>query len=201
MDGYVDFYSPIDYSSVSFLQKCVGDFIKAQGITKLHLFLSVPEGIVRESLSMYDFLKGLPIEVNTYSCNRLNTASIIAFCAGKNRYSMSNASFLFSPVIYTVENKATFEISRLKSIVNELERDCKNVLNVLYNTVNNKKVVDSLIGQKELINAQRAKEIELVTEIYESIKMNGNLISIHGDKHVVAAGLINPDRIELKKEF
>ena len=50
---------------------------------QLNLLLSSPGGSVFHGLSVYNFLKGAPIEVYTYNFGSVDSIGVVIYCAGR----------------------------------------------------------------------------------------------------------------------
>ncbi len=65
-ETYIRFMAPVIPGSIDVLMKIIDQKIH-HGYERLHLMLSSPGGSVFHGLSVYNYLKGAPIEVHTYN--------------------------------------------------------------------------------------------------------------------------------------
>jgi ATP-dependent Clp protease protease subunit len=200
MEGYINFSAYINYNTTSRLKKVIDNFL-SKGMSKLHLMLSTPGGKFFESISTYNFLKKLSVEIDVYIYNNCYTdsAGIMLYCAGKNRFAVPYASFLFHPGTYTVEDRTVFEGSKLREILNMVEEDDRKFIEIVSTTAGcGKDVVSNLIDQRVSLTAQKAKEMGLVTEISEykisrEAIIGGMYENIDGELSTVVFQSQNPD--------
>lgn len=90
---YINFNLEINPQSARALFNVIQSCLK-EDIKKLKLLISSPGGQVDAGISIYNFLKGLPIEITTHNYGSCDSIAAIIFCAGKNRYTVKNSRFL-----------------------------------------------------------------------------------------------------------
>lgn len=183
MTGYIKFYAQINSQTSIQLQKAV-EMMLQQGLTSLHLLLSTPGGSVHDGISLHNFLKGIPIEVNTYNFGSVDSIGVIIFCAGVNRYSVTHARFLLHPVAMQVMGNIMLDEPSIAEKLNSLKADQSNIAKVIASTIN-KPVNDvlNLIHTRTTLESEEALSCGLVTEIKSSlIPPSAGLISIYDNQ-------------------
>jgi ATP-dependent protease ClpP protease subunit len=100
-EAYIRFMAQVTSQTSDYLIKIVDD--------KIHLLISSPGGSVFHGLSLYNFLYGIPLEVDTYNFGSVDSIGVILFCAGKNRYSVPDARFLIHGVSFSFQGQANFD--------------------------------------------------------------------------------------------
>ena len=180
MEHFIKFYAPVTHNTAIQLQQSVEQLLR-QGLTKLHLLLSTPGGSVHDGISLYNFLKGLPIETCTYNFGSVDSIGVVIFCAGNQRYSVQNARFLLHPVSMQVFGTQFFDEPNMEEKINSLKADQKNIANVISETTG--KSVEEILGfihKRTTLDPDTALAMRLVTEIKQSlIPMGASLISIY----------------------
>jgi len=180
MEHYIKFYAPVTQNTAIQLQQVLEQLLR-QGLTKLHLLLSTPGGSVHDGISLYNFLKGLPIETCTYNFGSVDSIGVVLFCAGSQRFSVPNARFLLHPVAMQVFSNQIFDEPGIEEKINALKADQKNIANVISETTG-KSVNEILefIHKRTTFDPDAALEMRLVTEIKQSlIPAGANLFSIY----------------------
>jgi len=66
-----------------------------KGVTDFYLLLSSPGGNVNNGITIYNFLKSLPINLTTHNIGVVDSIANVIFLAGDNRYAVPHSSFLF----------------------------------------------------------------------------------------------------------
>ncbi len=90
---YIKFFAPVVPETVAALMQVVDGKIK-QGATRLGLLISTPGGDVFQGLSVYNYLKGIPLEIVTHNFGSADSIGVVLFCAGSRRLSVPHARFL-----------------------------------------------------------------------------------------------------------
>lgn len=122
-DIYINFNLEISPESTQALFKIIQDQL-SKGMKKLYLLISSPGGNVNPGIAIYNFLKGLPIEVITHNYGNCDSIATLLFCSGKERYTVSNSRFLIQGIGITIQNKRFNEtnlIETLDSLKNQRE--------------------------------------------------------------------------------
>jgi ATP-dependent protease ClpP protease subunit len=180
MEQYVKFYAPVTSNTAIQLQQVVEQFLR-QGLTKLHLLLSTPGGSVHDGLSLYNFLKGLPIEICTYNFGSVDSIGVVLFCARQQRFSVQNARFLLHPVAMQVFSNQVYDEPGIEERINALKADQKNIANVISETTG--KNIDEIldyIHKRTTFDPDAALGMRLVTEIKQSLVPAGaSLTSVY----------------------
>lgn len=180
MECYIKFYAPVNANTAIQLQRIVEQQL-AGGMKKLHLLLSTPGGSVHDGISVYNFLKGLPIETNTYNFGSVDSIGVVIFCAGTNRFSVPHARFLLHPVSLQVPAGAVLDEPSIGEKLKMLKADEKNIASVIAYTVGKKaEEIFKLIHNRTTLDPEEAKAEGVVTEIKSGLVPAGaNLLSIY----------------------
>jgi ATP-dependent protease ClpP protease subunit len=92
-ETYVRFMAPVLPVTIDQLMKVVDKKLHDK-YERLNLLISSPGGSVFHGLSVYNFLKGAPIEIHTYNFGSVDSIGVVIYCAGSKRYSVPHA-YLF----------------------------------------------------------------------------------------------------------
>lgn len=135
-------------------------------VERLHLMISSPGGMVFHGLSLYNFLKGAPIEVYTYNFGSVDSIGVIIFCAGDRRFSVPHARFLIHGVQLGFHGDQSLDEKGLEEKLNGLKLDYKNIARVIADTTQKPPhKVEEDMNNRTTLNPQEAKDYGLVHEI------------------------------------
>lgn len=185
MDGqkivYINFYAPIIPPSVGNLMQTVQNLIQ-QGIEKIILLISSPGGQVAAGLSLYNFLKGIPVQIETHNYGSIDSVAIVVFCAGQKRYCVPNARFLMHGIGFDIPQLTRFEEKHLDEKIKSLKMDKANIVKVIAeNCRKTEKEISNDILEVKALNPEEAKNYGLVHEIKKELFPKGaQVINISG---------------------
>jgi len=178
-EAYIRFMAPVTPQTSDQLIRLVDDKIRT-GYEKIHLMLSSPGGSVFHGLSLYNFLYGIPLEVDTYNFGSVDSIGVILFCAGKNRYSVPNARFLIHGVSFNFQGQASFDEKMLDEQLKGLQIDQSNIAKIIAFTTNkNEEDIKNDMHNRTTLSPDEAKGYGLVTEI------KNTLMPINAEFHAI----------------
>lgn len=164
-EAYIRFMAPVVPQTSDQLFKIIDRKIKEK-TEKIHLLLSSPGGSVFHGLSLYNFLKGAPIEVNTYNFGSVDSIGVVIFCAGSKRFSVPHARFLIHGVKFNINGNASFDEKQIEEYLKSLKIDQLNIARVIADNSGKSthKIEEDMINRTTL-NPIEAKDYGLVHEI------------------------------------
>lgn len=168
-EAYIRFMAPVDPRTTAILFQLIDKKINEK-ITRLHLMLSSPGGSVFHGLSVYNFLKGAPIEVYTYNFGIVDSIGVVIFCSGSKRFSVPHARFLIHGVQANFIGNQALDEKDLEERLKGLQIDYKNIARVIADTAQKPtdKVLEDM-NNRTTLSPQEAKDYGLVHEIKSSL--------------------------------
>lgn len=94
---YIKFFAGVNSNSANALMQVIDQHV-SQGFQRIVLLISSPGGTVFHGLSMFNYLSGIPLEVETHNFGSVDSIGVTIFSAGKRRYSVPDARFMLHPV-------------------------------------------------------------------------------------------------------
>jgi ATP-dependent protease ClpP protease subunit len=128
--GYIKFVGNVDGGTASALMKAVDEYL-SQGISRIVLLMSSPGGTVFHGLTLYNYLAGLPIEVDTHNFGTVDSIGAALYVAGKRRYTVPDARFLIHGVSANFPANTALEEGQLAERLAGLRSDTANIASVL----------------------------------------------------------------------
>src|ERR1022692_3368419 len=101
-ETFIRFMAPVGPQTADQLFRIIDTKIK-QKFEKINLLLSSPGGSVFHGLSLYNFLKGAPIEIDTYNFGSVDSIGVIIYCAGNKRFTVPHSRFLMHGVKFNMQ--------------------------------------------------------------------------------------------------
>jgi ATP-dependent protease ClpP protease subunit len=176
---YIKFFAPVIPETVARLMQIVDEKVK-QGAKKLGLLISTPGGDVFHGLSVYNYLKGIPLEITTHNFGSADSIGVVLFCAGSKRLSVPHARFLLHGVQCNFNQPVSLEEKQLEERLKGLQIDMGNIARIIAYTVKKDKqqVLNDMLNRTTLYPEQ-AVEYGLVHEIKSELFESGaEVISI-----------------------
>lgn len=175
-EAYIRLLAPVIPETTDRLFKILDQKI-GTGVKKIHLLISSPGGSVFHGLSIYNYLKGAPIEVDTYNFGSVDSIGVVIFCAGKKRYSVPHARFLIHGVRFNINGNAAFDEKELEEHFKSLKIDQRNIAKVIADNCNKDITeIEKKMNDRTTLNPEQAKEYGLVHEIKsELFPLNADL--------------------------
>jgi ATP-dependent protease ClpP protease subunit len=175
----IRFMTDINYQSISNLFKLVEDGYMS-GVNFFRILISSHGGWISAGLTAYNYLKRLPVHIETVNFGVVESAAVMLFCAGKQRISLPNARFMLHNPGRQLQVKseplALYE-SNLKEMIEDIKIDRRRTAQVVAKTTGKSiEEVERLIIENKVMNAEEAREMGLVTMISENIIEDGDRI-------------------------
>ncbi|MBU0708805.1 ATP-dependent Clp protease proteolytic subunit [Patescibacteria group bacterium] len=162
---FIRFMAPFDPRTSDELFRIIDEKIK-QKYSKINLMISSPGGSVFHGLSIYNYLKGSPIEINTYNFGSVDSIGVVVFCAGTKRYSVPHARFLIHGVKFNIRGNASFDEKEMEEKFKSLKIDQKNIAKVIADNCKKKtEDIENDMNERTTLNPSQAKDYGLVHQI------------------------------------
>lgn len=162
----IRFMAGVDDVSVGKLINLVDGEIQI-GIKSFRIIISSPGGYVNPGISAFNYLKGIPAEIETVNFGVVDSISVVIFCAGKKRISVPNARFIVHDISNTIQQAPTnLTETQLVENLNSLKKDRKNIARIISETCGVTTIkIENLLKKGQVLDAQEAKKLGLVQEI------------------------------------
>jgi len=162
---YIQFCAPVNENSVKKLIQIIHNEIH-QETKHLVILISSPGGNVFWGLTAYNFVKGLPIDIDTHNIGSVNSMGIVIYCAGKKRYSVPHGRFMMHGVGFDVPQGTRFNEKTLDERMKSLRMDMENIAGVISeNTGKPEEEIKKAMYEGTVLNPEQAVEFGLVHEI------------------------------------
>lgn len=165
----IRFNAGINQQSVSQLINIVENALN-NSVESIKLLISSPGGDVASGISAYNFLKGLPIEVETHNFGNIDSMATVIYCAGKERLCMPTARFLIHSVKFGSNGPIQFEEKQLDKVVMGLKNDRENIAKIIAeNCKKTQTEIEKLMFEGTTFTPTEAKTFGLVHKISEEL--------------------------------
>lgn len=176
----IKFFAPVVEQTANALMNVVDKAVN-EGVKELTLLLSTPGGSVFHGISIYNYLKGLPLDkITTHNFGSVDSIGVVIYCAGSERFSSPQARFLIHGVTANFQAPTSLEEPQLEERLKGIKIDIENIAKVIAEN-SGKQVSDVTNAMLERItlNPSQAKEWGLVSDIKTEVFDRGvKIVSI-----------------------
>ena len=130
------------------------------GYKTIHLLLSTPGGLVSLGISIYNVLRGLPIELITHNVGNVESIGAIIYLAGGKRYACPQTTFMLHGVSFTTIGSAQFFEKNLKERLASIQADHERI-KAIYNEragIDPERAEQFFLGESTLTAGEAVKE-------------------------------------------
>jgi len=194
-ETYIRFMAPVIPQTTDKLLQIIDKKVREK-CERIHFMISSPGGSVFHGLSLYNYLKGAPIEVFTYNFGSVDSIGVVIFCAGCRRFSVPHARFLLHGVRFNISGNASFDEKQIEEHLKSLKIDQQNIARVIADTTQ-KPVhkVEEDMNNRTTLNPNEAKDYGLVHEIKSSLFPIDADLSVIGE--IIGQGQQGPFQITI----
>lgn len=125
---YIDFSVSVNAISVRNLIDTLTNKV-SNHVQELHLLINSPGGSVPVALGLANFLESLPCKLITYNISRCDSAAIMLFAAGEERFCVPEGTFFAHSV--NIELSGQYSLDSLRMEYLKLQQDYKSILSYL----------------------------------------------------------------------
>jgi len=154
------------------------------GIKKIKFYISSTGGDMDSAYRLFDFLKSLPIEIETIGFGQVDSAAIILFLTGNKRTATKNCRFLLHEGTFHIGLPSASLHAHEESLKLFKDLKDKNISIIAKETGNKNAVVSETISNSTIFNSSEAKKFGLVDEIIEKFEIMEQIIP-NGQPNVV----------------
>jgi ATP-dependent Clp protease protease subunit len=189
-EAYIRFMAGVNPNTADALLKTLDQKLKDK-FERIHLMISSPGGMVFHGLSIYNFLRGAPVEVYTYNFGSVDSIGVVIFCSGDRRFSVPHARFLIHGVSAQFAGNQSLDEKGLEERLKGLQIDYMNISRVIADTCQKtaEKVQEDM-NNRTTLNPEEAKHYGLVHEI------KSELFPIDADLSVIGEKVSRPQQIQ-----
>jgi ATP-dependent protease ClpP protease subunit len=172
----IRFTAGVNQQSVSQLISIVENSLN-EGTKKIKLLISSPGGEVAAGISAYNFLRGLPIEIETHNFGNIDSMATVIYCSGTQRLCMPTARFLIHGVSFGSSGPIQLQEKQLDEIVMGLKTDRENIAKIIAeNCTKTQTEIEKIMFEGTTFTPQAAKDFGLVHKISEQLFEEGDKI-------------------------
>jgi ATP-dependent Clp protease, protease subunit len=175
----IKFFAPLVDVSVNALMQAIEQKMQ-EGKKQFVLLLSIQGGTTFHSISAYNYLQGLPIQLTTHNFGTLDPLGMILYCCGKKRLVAPMAQFNFTGVTAAFKQQETLELRQLSERLKNMQDEQLHISRILsFNIGKTIPEIQQAMEQGLKLDAEQAVAWNLATAVQPMLFDSGSeVISI-----------------------
>lgn len=177
---YINLFGEINPQKVGQVMNVCTAVIGQYSPKTLYFIFSSNGGDVSSGITLYNFLKSLPVKAVMHNIGSIDSIATVIFVAGAERYAVENSSFLFHGVGVNLQQGATLNLAAVQEIDSRLSTDQDKIAGIIASqTKMTKEEMEGLFKKGESKMLTFAKDKGVIQEVRECKVPDGEvLISI-----------------------
>jgi ATP-dependent Clp protease protease subunit len=178
---YLNYNHGIDQEKTNALIAIFNNLVN-NGYEEVHFLINSGGGEVNAGISLYNYIKSLPIKIIMHNMGMVASIANVVFLAGEERYACPHATFLFHGVTYTLNTQLTAH--QLGEIFDMAQKEQTKIIGIISDsTTITKKTLEKLFTQGETQNSQFAIQYGLIKKIgFPEIPQDAQIVTINFDQ-------------------
>lgn len=176
---YLNYFDNIDPPRVQGLMNFCANIIATEQPTHLYFLLSSQGGCVVSGVTLYNFLKSLPLKVTMHNMGAIDSIATVIFLAGEERFASPHSSFLFHGVQMGFPQGAQLTLPHLLEQISRVQQDQEKISGIISsNSTLSHEEIETLFHQGGAKSCSFAHEKGIVHKICEpKIPKGAKLVS------------------------
>lgn len=178
---YVNYFDSINDAKTKALMAICSDIVANQKPRSLYFLFSSVGGQVNSGITLYNFLRALPVEIIMHNNGSIDSIANVVFLAASKRYAAKHSSFLFHGITWNFAAGASLSFSQLKENLSSFEREESKITSILAErTKMSEDEIKELFRQGESKDLKFAIDKGVISEIREpSIPKDAPLVTVN----------------------
>jgi ATP-dependent Clp protease, protease subunit len=171
---YINYFDAITDSKVRALMALCTEIIGKVKPTNLYFGFSSPGGSVAAGVTLYNFLRALPVEISMHNVGSVDSIATVIFMAGGKRYACQHSRFLFHGVALTFGKDQVVNAAQMNEHLSGLEQDEGRIKELIAERSGlNPGELDALFRQGETKDPAFALQKRIIDDIRDFSIPNG----------------------------
>jgi len=164
---YINFSAEINPHTSEALMNFLADQL-TKSEKEFYILLSSLGGSVKDGITLYNYIKSLPVKTIIHNIGIVNSIANVIFLAGDGRYAAPHSSFLFHGVGFDIPQPTRLEEKELKEKIKIIERDQTLMSEIISErTKLSLEEIRKLFLEAQTKTPEEAKKMGLIQEIKE----------------------------------
>jgi ATP-dependent Clp protease, protease subunit len=156
---YVNYFDGIDESKTKALMAVCSDIVAKQKPHTIYFLFSSGGGSVNAGITLYNFLRALPVEIVMHNVGSIDSIANVIFMAASKRYAAPHSSFLFHGISWNFAAGASQTFNQLTETISVFKREEDKIASIVAERT---KMTEAEI--RELFRQGESKDLQFAIE-------------------------------------
>jgi len=128
---YVNFFDAINDVKVKAIMAALSELINQQKPDEIYCLFSSPGGGVEAGITLYNFLRSLPVEIVMHNTGMIDSIANVIFLSANTRFTSVHSSFLFHGVNWNFAGNTAMNKGQLAETLSSLDASESKICGVI----------------------------------------------------------------------
>jgi ATP-dependent Clp protease protease subunit len=148
-----------------------------RGFHKIRIVISSGGGDPTAAFAAYNYLHNIPAEVSTFNFGNVDSAALILFCAGHERYSLPATRFLIHGTTINISGNVQMDVATVEGNLQMIKNLNDTVVRVVSSVTNKKeKEIETAVHGQMILTPTEAKDWGLIKDIRKEFMEPGAVL-------------------------
>src|ERR1700730_594321 len=132
--AYLVFHAQVNPVTAQHFMAACANLIREH--EELYLCLSTPGGEVASGITIYNFLRGLPVKIITHNIGNIDSIGNAIFLSGETRKASQHSTFMFHGVGFDIKAQMRLEEKNIRELTDAMSADHKRMADIIADRTN-----------------------------------------------------------------
>lgn len=178
---YVNYFDTIDEAKTKGLMAICSDIVAQHKPRSIYFLFSSTGGSVNAGITLYNFLRALPVEIVMHNVGSIDSIANVIFLAAAKRYAAKHSSFLFHGISWNFAQGASLTFFQMTENLSSFKQEETKIAYIVSErTKMSEAEIRELFRQGESKDLQFAIEKGIIDEVRDpSIPKDAPFITVN----------------------
>lgn len=167
---YVNYFDAIDDAKTKGLMAVCADIVAQQKPRAIYFLFSSTGGSVNAGITLYNFLRALPVEIVMHNNGSIDSIANVIFLAASKRYAAKHSSFLFHGINWNFAQGASLTFVQLSESLSRFKQEENKIAYIVAERTKMTEVeIRELFRQGESKDLQFAIDKGIIDEVKDPV--------------------------------
>ena len=128
---YVNYFDTIDEAKTKALMGICSDIVAKQKPKTIYFLFSSVGGSVNAGITLYNFLRALPVEIVMHNTGSIDSIANVIFLAAEKRFAATHSTFLFHGISWNFAQAMSLTFSQLQETLSRFKQEEAKIAGII----------------------------------------------------------------------